>query len=466
MRIVTVAGVMTLGLGLGTLAVLGPFASRAAAPTETSWLSSLSATTSAALSATLRQASYLADRVAEPKPSAANTPPAPAAAVHDTQTLAFLTQPAALTQAADARVVEKPWAAQVTPAGGATPRKMTSSKPTTDDQRRELVSDIQRELKRVGCYDGTADGQWNGSTKRAMGSFAERVNASLPYEEPDLILLTLVKGQRGLACGKDCPAGQGHNDNGHCTPNSILARADRSPAERTKIGRADAGPTQHSDSKPVPRDLAANTSSSWSTTVIRTPAETGSIAALAVSPAAPAMQKFPEQQHATAQVTAPVVAEAPVVAPARVVASADVSVRSAQPLPGRMAIGAPLPVSQNPELPATLPAPAKPEKRLAAAAITPDTDEPSSVTATEPVPKPAAPPKVHRDKPASAKARPAAPPAIVHAPKRSREPVVGHRPSQPVYRAPVYQTYVQRPPSHPRRSADSYVYQLVHPPGT
>ena len=46
--------------------------------------------------------------------------------------------------------------------------------------RVELVRDLQRELSRVGCYNGSLDGQWNGATRQSMGDFLARVNARLP----------------------------------------------------------------------------------------------------------------------------------------------------------------------------------------------------------------------------------------------------------------------------------------------
>jgi peptidoglycan hydrolase-like protein with peptidoglycan-binding domain len=88
-----------------------------------------------------------------------------------------------------------------------------------------LARDLQRELKRVGCYDGEINGVWTPSTRSAMKAFTGRVNAALPTEEPDHILLTLVQGHQDKACGTPCPAGQGIAGDGRCVPNAILAHA-------------------------------------------------------------------------------------------------------------------------------------------------------------------------------------------------------------------------------------------------
>ncbi len=60
--------------------------------------------------------------------------------------------------------------------------------------RVELIRSIQKELKRVGCYDGEATGAWTPATSRAMGSFVSRSNASLPVDKPDVVHLALLKG--------------------------------------------------------------------------------------------------------------------------------------------------------------------------------------------------------------------------------------------------------------------------------
>jgi hypothetical protein len=104
------------------------------------------------------------------------------------------------------------------------PSRLTSSKPADADARRALTKDLQRELRRVGCYQGDLDGSWGPETKRAMSAFTDRVNATLPVEEPDYILLALVRGQSVQTCGKSCPSGQELASDGRCLPRVIIAR--------------------------------------------------------------------------------------------------------------------------------------------------------------------------------------------------------------------------------------------------
>ncbi len=91
--------------------------------------------------------------------------------------------------------------------------------------REALARELQKELRRVGCYEGELNGAWTPATRRAMKAFTEGVNATLPVAEPDAVLLIMVQGQPDRVCGKPCPPGQGTSEDGRCLPNAILAKA-------------------------------------------------------------------------------------------------------------------------------------------------------------------------------------------------------------------------------------------------
>jgi hypothetical protein len=105
-----------------------------------------------------------------------------------------------------------------------------------------LGRELQRELARVGCYEGELNGIWTPAARKAMKAFTDRVNATLPTEEPDHILLALVRGYRDKVCGMTCPAGQGLAENGLCMPNAILAVKKPPQLPRPVPQRADAAP--------------------------------------------------------------------------------------------------------------------------------------------------------------------------------------------------------------------------------
>jgi hypothetical protein len=99
--------------------------------------------------------------------------------------------------------------------------------------RDALTREIQKELRRVGCYEGDINGTWSQSTRRAMKTFIERMNARLPIDAPDAVLYALVKGQDELVCGKACPDGEVQSADGRCVPSFLLAHVKNKAAPST-----------------------------------------------------------------------------------------------------------------------------------------------------------------------------------------------------------------------------------------
>ena len=124
--------------------------------------------------------------------------------------------------------------------------------------RDTLARELQKELKRVGCYEGELNGAWTPLTRRAMKAFTDQVNATLPVHEPDAILYALVQGHQDRACGKPCPSGQGLDEDGRCLPNAILARA-------AKKGPPLATMALSPKSNPAAAETAATAVAGWST---------------------------------------------------------------------------------------------------------------------------------------------------------------------------------------------------------
>ena len=118
-----------------------------------------------------------------------------------------------------------------------------------------LTRELQRELRRVGCYDGEINGSWTPASRRAMKVFTDRVNASLPMDRPDYILLRLVQSSPERVCGAGCPSGQSISGKGHCLPDAVLAQATKrgQPALPVKSGSANS-------------ERSVATTSGWSTT--------------------------------------------------------------------------------------------------------------------------------------------------------------------------------------------------------
>src|SRR5262245_24749349 len=136
-------------------------------------------------------------------------------------------------------VASAPAVVTVAPHNRPSPRLAVNSPPKAGvlaTGRTRLARELQKELRRVGCYDGEINGGWTTSTKRAMKTFTERVNASLPVEEPDLVLLSLLQGQTDKTCGRPCPAGETAADGGRCVP-AAVATSPRKAAHSTGATR-------------------------------------------------------------------------------------------------------------------------------------------------------------------------------------------------------------------------------------
>ncbi len=211
----------------------------------------------------------------------------------------------------------------------------------------ELARQLQRELKRVGCYDGDADGDWKTASRRAMSAFLTKVNATLPTDQPDYILLTLLQGHADRACGVACPSGQAVSSNGRCIPNVVVAETARPAAQGTATVAVQQLAAATSVAKPAVAAAPAAGSARaghWSATITQAPlrrptAERQPVVAQAI-PASP-----PQTAGAVPEAVQPVMptsrlAALPPPAQARVPVLRE-------PLPGRMAIGA-MPADDEP----------------------------------------------------------------------------------------------------------------------
>jgi hypothetical protein len=156
-------------------------------------------------------------------------------------------------ETASTQVVTQTVGQSRTPSDPATQRAVA-----VPNDRASLARALQRELQRVGCYDGEISGNWSTSTRMAMKAFTDRVNASLPTDAPDYILLSLVQRHEGKACGTGCPTGQLQSDEGRCVPSAVLARASPKPTASV-AGEAKAAGAGESKE-------GSNVSSSWAPT--------------------------------------------------------------------------------------------------------------------------------------------------------------------------------------------------------
>jgi peptidoglycan hydrolase-like protein with peptidoglycan-binding domain len=184
--------------------------------------------------------------------------------------------------------------------------------------RSSLVTSIQEELRRVGCYAGDVDGAWSDRTKVAMKAFNASVHVSLATDRPDYILLTLLQGHSSKACARSCEGELART--GACIDRSIEARAIAPAPLPAETGAARSSGDAQASSVVVPAPILVQRSPAATTVVHVAPSQA------AASPAgarrAPDVKAFGP---------APVAVGEPV---------AREGVATSAPLPGRMAIGA------------------------------------------------------------------------------------------------------------------------------
>ena len=197
------------------------------------------------------------------------------------------------------------WTTVVTAEQPRTPA-LKPPKPNDWQTRYELARDLQRELKRVGCYGGEISGVWTRGSKAAMSDFMDRVNASLPVDQPDYVLLSLVKSHRQIACGVECPSGQVIAEGGRCVPRAVVAQATKKSQrlQERRLAEARLAAERQRD-----RLASSNSSRTWSSSKTVAAAEP---------------EKLPWLENRN-QPVAPVATSRP-----------------SEALPGRMAIGGPV----------------------------------------------------------------------------------------------------------------------------
>jgi hypothetical protein len=80
----------------------------------------------------------------------------------------------------------------------------SSPEPAAEDDggasRRDLVRDLQRELARVGCSTGGADGLWGSRSREALTEFNRHAGASFDPESPSQDALDAVQAHPGRVC--------------------------------------------------------------------------------------------------------------------------------------------------------------------------------------------------------------------------------------------------------------------------
>ena len=130
--------------------------------------------------------------------------------------------------------------------------------PTPGIDSSDTARKVQTELRRLGCYPGAVNGDWNSDSRRALEQFNKHAGMRLDVKVASLDALDVVRGKttricplecdrgykaQGETCIKiTCPAGQFLGDNGSCQEREKPKTASRPEPSRSV-----------SDAKPEPK---------------------------------------------------------------------------------------------------------------------------------------------------------------------------------------------------------------------
>jgi hypothetical protein len=92
----------------------------------------------------------------------------------------------------------------------------------------ELTRSLQKQLARVGCDPGEADGKWGEHGREALEEFARRTKIALATNEPTAAALDAVTAQKGRICPLHCGGSQREVD-GKCV--AVPGARERRPTE-------------------------------------------------------------------------------------------------------------------------------------------------------------------------------------------------------------------------------------------
>ncbi len=100
------------------------------------------------------------------------------------------------------------------PDAGNTKTAMVTGTAPAEAQRgiespRQVAQDMQRELKRVGCFSGRVDGNWGAQSRKAVERFNEAAKLELQAETPNSQDVPKVKNFPGLVCEQVASQGTG-----------------------------------------------------------------------------------------------------------------------------------------------------------------------------------------------------------------------------------------------------------------
>ena len=121
------------------------------------------------------------------------------------------------------------------PAAGQKPQAVVGG-----DDPRTLVRVLRKELERVGCSPGSAEGAWDDRTKQALAEFSRHAKVSVTTDTPTTTALEAVQARKSRVCPLVCGKGQVEDD-GECV---AKVRERREPSRAPRRTQGESAPQQ------------------------------------------------------------------------------------------------------------------------------------------------------------------------------------------------------------------------------
>ena len=110
----------------------------------------------------------------------------------------------------------------------------------------ELAKSVQTELRRVGCFAGSVDGEWNATSRRSLEQFNKRAGTRLDVKLASLDALEAIKLKTARVCPLICDYGS-RADGDRCVKISCAAGSFLNDDNECQKRRARSAPTARRD---------------------------------------------------------------------------------------------------------------------------------------------------------------------------------------------------------------------------
>jgi hypothetical protein len=102
------------------------------------------------------------------------------------------------------------------PADNRTDNRTAVATLTAEPSQAELITSMQTELRRVGCFSGALDGEWNAASRHSLSLFTRYAGTTFDVKIAAINVLDSIKPKQSRVCPLECARGY-KADGDRCT---------------------------------------------------------------------------------------------------------------------------------------------------------------------------------------------------------------------------------------------------------